>query len=128
MMFTKQKKALIVDDEETVRNTASMIFKGWNLNVTVAEDGSSALNEVKKIKPDIILLDIQMPGIDGFEVCRILKTKRETRKIKIIMLTGLGKTFQVDRAFESGADDYVIKPVDWDRLKEKVSSLLKTKL
>ncbi|MBN2407918.1 MAG: response regulator [Elusimicrobia bacterium] len=120
----KNKTVLIVDDEQGVKDTASLIFESWGFRILTEESGFKAVEIAKKNKPDLIILDLNIPDIDGFNVCRILKKDPSTHKIPIILLTGMGKSPDIDKGFKCGADDYLIKPLDWDRLKMKVSDLL----
>lgn len=122
--FQKNKKVVLVDDEPGIRETVSMILEDWGFNVISVSNGRSAVEIIKNKKPDLILLDIGIPEIDGYKVCNIVKQDYQLKKIPVIIFTGHGKTKEVNKAFESGADDYMIKPIDWDRLKEKISKLL----
>lgn len=124
-IFRKQKKVLIVDDEEKIRETLSMIFTRWGFMVFTAEDGREALEQAHLNSPDLVILDIKIPELDGYEVCKALKENPETRNFKVIMITGLGKPAEIDKGFFCGADDYIIKPIDWNRFKIKVSKLMK---
>lgn len=130
MLFKKhkQKKILLVDDDVNAVSTFSMIFARWGFNVVATGDGEEAVKKAKEENPDLIILDVMLPGIDGFEVCKILKSNPETKDIKIILVTGLDKMGEVDKGFRHGADDYIIKPVIWERLKDKISKMLKVKI
>jgi two-component system alkaline phosphatase synthesis response regulator PhoP len=120
MLFNKQKIVLLVDDEPGIRETAAMILEGWDFIVHEAEDGRSAVSYMRENRPDLILLDINLPDINGYDICRSFKNNHATKKIPIILFTGLGKTKEVDKGFLCGADDYLIKPVDMERLKFKI--------
>lgn len=126
MIFQKKKKILLVDDEPGVLETATLVLESWEFTVFTAKDGKKAVEKAKSQKPDLILLDVGIPVIDGLLVCKILKGNSNTKDIPIILMTGLGKTKEVDEGFLCGADDYVVKPVDWDRLKVKVSKFLES--
>lgn len=124
MIFGKSKKVLLADDNPSILETATLILESWGFKVLAAKDGKEAIEITTNKRPDLIILDVNMPIINGFEVCRILRKDPRTKKIPILLLTGLGKTGEVDKGFQSGADEYLIKPIDWDRLRDKVSKLL----
>ena len=119
-------KCLIVDDEELARlRLHRLISASPDLFVVgEAENGLVAVQKINELKPDLVFLDIQMPGIDGFETCKILRGDPKTEKIPVILLTGLGKTKEVEKGYSCGANDYLIKPVNWERLKDKVAKLI----
>jgi len=118
---------LIVDDEE--RNIrllkAMLMFQKYNL--LEASQGEDALHLVSETPPDMILLDVMMPQMDGFEVCRRLKENEKTKVIPIIMVTALSEKQHRIKAMEVGADDFISKPVDYTELTIRVSSLLRIK-
>jgi len=89
-----------------------------------ALDGVEGINLIRKEKPDIILLDVTMPRIDGFSLCKIIKGDKNMSRIPVIFITAKELINDVEKGFEVGADDYAIKPVDWDRLMEKIERLL----
>jgi len=125
MFFGKKKKILFVDDNESIVSTSSLILEDMGFNVITAKDGEEALNKANAELPDLIVLDVNLPKMSGFDVCRTLKKQPKTMKIPVILLTGLGKTDDVNKGFLVGAVDYLIKPVDWNRLKSKISALIK---
>ena len=126
MIFGSRKKIIYVEDEPGVRQTAVFVLESWGLKVIEASNGTEALDKIKREKPDIILLDINIPGdLNGLEVCKLVKTNEHTSHIPVILLTGMGKTKDVDQGFEYGANDYIVKPVNWDMLKAKISKYLK---
>ncbi|HON08555.1 MAG TPA: response regulator, partial [Verrucomicrobiota bacterium] len=103
-------KILIVDDEPDVIELVEYNLKNAGFDVIKSVDGNEALKKIQNENPDLILLDIMLPNIDGFEICKILKRNPDTAAIPIIMLTA--KAAEVDRVvgFELGADDYITKP------------------
>jgi len=123
----KKSKILVVDDDD--RNLrlmeALLILLGYE--VILARDGEAALEKAREIPPDVILLDVMMPKMDGFEVARRLKEKEETKFIPIVIVTALNEVEDRVRALEVGADDFLSKPVDKTELKARVQSLLKIK-
>ena len=109
-------KIMVVEDSPTVRKHLADTLSGKGYHVVTAEDGEEALQKAVKEHPDLILLDVVLPGQNGFQVCRQLKTDEETKDIKIIMVTS--KDQETDRfwGLKQGADAYVTKPYDDDEL------------
>ncbi|MFA4956186.1 MAG: response regulator [Candidatus Methanoperedens sp.] len=121
-----KKKILVVDDEiSSVELLTGILNKDYE--VIAAYDGNEALLKVKTNFPDLILLDIMMPDINGFDVCRLLKDDEKTMSIPIVMVTALNRKEDRIKAIEAGADDFLNKPVDMDILYAKVKSLLTVK-
>ncbi len=117
---------LVVDDTET--NIDLIVeFLGDRYDIMVALDGPSALELVEEYPPDMILLDVMMPGMDGFEVCDILKQNIKTRNIPVVMVTALNDVKDRVKALEVGADDFLNKPVDPSELIARVKSSLEVK-
>ncbi len=123
----KKPEILIVDDEERNLRLMEAMLIPLGYDVIMARDGEEALKKVREESPDVILLDIMMPGMDGFEVARLLKEEEETRIIPIVMVTALKETQDRVKALKVGADDFLSKPVDKMELKARVKSLLKVK-
>lgn len=120
-------KILIVDDEEkNIKLLKGMLFSE-NYNFYEALSGEDAIDLVHDISPDLILLDVMMPGISGFEVCQNLKQDEKTKSIPIIMVTALNEKEHRLKAMESGADDFLSKPVDSTEVVIRVKSLLRIK-
>jgi CheY-like chemotaxis protein len=118
-------KILIVDDTETMRVTQQMILKDTDSEIDVAVNGVDALEKVQERKPDLILMDIMMPEMDGIECCRRIKNNAELNDIKIVMVTTRSEYSRVKEAFAAGCDDYINKPIDKEELLSKVNELLK---
>ncbi len=125
--MSKQRTILIVDDEKTNLKLLSAMLAPEGYRIITAESGKKALELVKEEDPDIILLDIMMPEMDGYEVCKRLKSDKETRIIPIIMVTALTDKKDKIKAAESGADEFISKPVDRTELQVRVKSLLRIK-
>ena len=119
------KKVLLVDDEVDFIDVVRVRLEANNFEVIVAYDGEAALEKVKEDKPDIIILDVMMPKINGFEVCRMLKFDDNYKAIPIIILSALGQQFDREKAVQCGADAYFIKPFDLNLLVTKIESMLK---
>ncbi len=124
-MTEKKHKILIIDDEEDIIGLLTLHLKMKNYEVTSATDGVMGLEVADQEDPDIILLDVMMPGIDGFEVCKRLKEKEKTAEIPIIFLTARNQTDDRVKGLMSGADDYIVKPFDFDELELRVRRSLK---
>ncbi|KPK76725.1 MAG: chemotaxis protein CheY [Phycisphaerae bacterium SM23_30] len=118
---------LIVDDNVQNAELLQAYLEPLNGRVRIAVDGIDALEQVARKQPDIILLDIMMPRMSGFEVCRRLKNDPETRDIPIVMVTALNELADVERGVESGADDFLSKPVNKLELLTRVKSVLRVR-
>lgn len=119
-----RQSILIVDDEEDVVRPLAFRLGVQGYDVLMEPDGELGYETAVSQTPDIILLDIMMPGIDGITLCKILKDKPETRHIPVIMLTARTTIGDVERAFEVHADDYVGKPFEWPELFGKINRAL----
>lgn len=119
------KKILIVEDEKDIVELLSAIFDDLgDCEVLCARDGQEALSIAQVNTPDIILLDIQIPRVNGYDVCRAVKSDPSMSKTKVLMLTGLAQNHDCHRAQEAGADAYLTKPFHSIALIEKVEELL----
>lgn len=105
-----KKKILIVEDEESLLKLESILLTSKGYEVHGVGDGQAALDALENIKPDLILLDIMLPEIDGFEVCRRIKTNDETKHIPVVMLTAKKSREDMARGEQVGADWYITKP------------------
>ena len=122
-------KVLIVEDNPQGLELLEVYMEDLQPEVTTssATNGVEALEMISRDKPDLILLDIMMPKMSGFEVCRHLKGNPETRDIQVVMITALSETGDLERATESGADDYLTKPVDRAALVNLVRTMLQAR-
>ncbi len=125
--LNKQSKVLVVDDNEQNLELIVAYLETLECQVITAEDGIVALDKVAAEDPDLILLDIMMPRMSGFEVCRKIKSDPGTRDIPIIMVTALSELGDIERGVESGTDDFITKPVNRLELITRVKSLLRVK-
>ncbi|KXG78465.1 Alkaline phosphatase synthesis transcriptional regulatory protein PhoP [Fervidicola ferrireducens] len=118
-------KILVVDDEPFIVELVKFNLESAGYEVITASDGHEALKLIEKEHPDLIILDIMLPGIDGMEICRALRFKRETRDIPVILLTA--KTGEIDKVLglEMGADDYITKPFSPRELVARVRAVLR---
>jgi two-component system, OmpR family, alkaline phosphatase synthesis response regulator PhoP len=118
-------RVLIVDDTETMRLYEQMLLAGQGYEVDVATDGVEALEKIAQWRPDVVLLDIMMPRMDGIECCRKIKADDAMGDVKIVMVTTKSEYEKVKEAFAAGCDDYVTKPIDKNELLSKLQELLR---
>lgn len=114
---------LIVDDDRTARETVVAMLEGQNYDLQLAKDGMQALHMLEDLQPDLILLDIMLPGMDGFEVCRRIRSTPQLAEVPIIMLTALDDRDSLLRGLDSGADDFLTKPADRRELMARVRTI-----
>src|SRR6478672_9322330 len=117
-------RILVVDDTPANIQTLSATLKAKGYQVSVATGGRQALEAVERIRPDLILLDVMMPEVDGFETCRRLKASEATKKIPVIFLTARTEVADIVKGFELGAVDYVAKPFNTHELLARVHTHL----
>ena len=122
----KAATILVIDDDEAFRLTTCEALRGAGFRVDELASGEDVPAELEKSVPDLVLLDAVMPGVDGFEVCRQIRNRSDARAVPILMLTGLGDMESVNRAFESGATDFIVKPVNYAVLGSSIRFQLRT--
>ncbi len=123
----RKSKILIADDNVPNVELLEVYLTGLDCETEIAVDGRDTLDKVASFKPDLILLDIMMPKLSGFEVCKKLKDDKTTRRIMILMVTALNELGDIERATECGTDDFVSKPVNKFELITRVKSLLRVR-
>jgi twitching motility two-component system response regulator PilG len=119
-----RKKILLVDDDESILELFRDVLEGKGHQVTTFTRGWEALQAVSREQPDLIILDIMMPRVNGYEVCQILKENPKTKTIPIIFLTALSHQEALRRAAEGGADDFLVKPCPPEKLLKHVDRYL----
>ena len=118
-------RILLVEDNEMNRDMLSRRLERKGYEVIVAADGKTGLELARALSPDLILMDMSLPGVDGWEAMRILKAAPETRQLPIIALTAHAMPADRERALEAGCDDYDTKPVEFQRLLAKMDAHLR---
>ena len=122
--FDMTKKILVVDDEPNIVLSLEFLMKQQGYAVSSAVDGDSAMKEVERDPPDIVLLDVSMPGRSGFEVCEAIRANPAWNQMRILIVTGKGRDEDRERGLSLGADGYVIKPFETQDIVAKVKELL----
>lgn len=117
-------KILVVDDEIYIVHILDFSLGMEGYEVVTALDGEQALAKVKSEKPDLVVLDIMMPKLDGYETCKILKTNPETKGIPVILLSAKGRNVDQKMGYQVGADDYITKPFSPRKLVERINMIL----
>jgi len=125
MSDTSRHRVLIADDNEANVELLEAYLSTLDLETAIAVDGQDTLDKVQSFQPDLILLDIMMPKLSGFEVCQRLKSNSETSGIMILMVTALNELGDIERAVEAGTDDFLSKPVNKIELVKRVENMLK---
>jgi two-component system alkaline phosphatase synthesis response regulator PhoP len=119
-----RKKILVVDDSPTAIMWQRMILEDEAYDVLTAEDGAEGVRMARESRPDLVLLDVVMPRMNGFDACRAMRADDVTRDVPILMVTTRSEMDHVMRGFESGCNEYITKPVDRTELLTKVRSYL----
>lgn len=117
-------RALVVDDSTTIRRLMDLTLSPLGIDVEFADRGEEALVQVKRNRYDIVFLDIMLPGIDGYRVCKQIKAEKNTRNIPVVMLTSKGTAFDKVRGLMAGTDVYLTKPLDRSQLIQALSKCL----
>mgnify|MGYP005840030857 FL=1 len=120
----ERKKILIADDNENIREALTYLLEDEGYALSLAKDGSDTLKKVREFRPDILFLDIMMPEMNGYEVCRIIKNDPELKKTYVIMLTAKGQIVEQERGKEVGADEYIVKPFSPMEILTKIKNIL----
>jgi CheY-like chemotaxis protein len=118
------KRILVVDDEPAIARLVKMSLAVEGYDVRTVNSGFEAMEELPLFKPDIVVLDIMMPGMNGYEVCMEIKSRPDTSQIKVVFLTARGNPGDAQQGFSVGGDDYIIKPFDPEELLQKIQDIL----
>jgi DNA-binding response OmpR family regulator len=118
------RSVLIVDDEPNIVLSLQFLMKKAGYNVRTATDGEQALAEIAREKPDIVLLDVMMPKVDGFTVCQRIREAPDWRDVRIVMLTARGRDVEREKGLSLGADDYITKPFSTQDALDRVAAVL----
>ena len=116
---------LIIEDEPDISELIEYNLTQFGYSILVSNNGENGIENTRKHLPDLILLDLMLPGINGIDVCRILKNDKDTSDVSIIMLTALGQEEDIVKGLETGADDYVTKPFSFPVLEARIQSVLR---
>jgi DNA-binding response OmpR family regulator len=123
----KQKKILIADDNEQIRESLASILEDEGYAMWTAKDGAEALRKAREIAPDILILDVMMPEMSGYEVCRIIKSDPDLKKTFVLMLSAKGQETEKERGKDVGADEYFVKPFSPSELVARIKNVLDDK-
>ena len=124
-MAKKAYTILIIEDEPDISELIEYSLTQSGYSIIVSDNGEKGIEFARKHSPDLILLDLMLPGINGIDVCRILKNDKDTSEVSIIMLTALGQEEDIIKGLETGADDYVTKPFSFPVLEARIQSVLR---
>lgn len=119
----KKKRILVVDDEEDIRNALKETL-AIEYTVYLAEDGDDAISVINNVNPDLVIMDIKMPNMDGLTACRLIKSNLKTRQTPVMFLTVKNQVTDTEEAFKSGADSYMTKPFSPEILLRKISEVI----
>lgn len=125
--MTENNRILIADDNPANCELLQAYLEEVDCQIELAVDGQDTLDKVESFQPDLILLDVMMPRLNGFEVCKQLKEDPQTSKIMILMVTALNEIGDIERAVGAGTDDFLSKPVNQVELVKRVENMLKLK-
>src|SRR5262245_39651833 len=122
--MTDQASILIVDDEPNILLSLQFLMKKAGYDVRTAKDGEQALAEIARVQPDLVLLDVMMPKLDGFTVCQRIRAEPDWQGVRVIMLTARGRDVERDKGLALGADDYITKPFSTKDAIDRVAAVL----
>ena len=119
------KKILVVEDDPDISKALEIRLKASGFRPVVAMDGEQGWNLVREQKPDLAILDVMLPKLDGFSLCKLIKKDKKLKKIPVIMLTIKGMLGDVEKGFDVGAVSYIPKPYEWEKLYMEILQYLK---
>ncbi|OZV68687.1 response regulator transcription factor [Winogradskyella aurantia] len=118
------KKIVIVDDEPNIVMTLEYTFKKHNFEVYIARDGSEALEILESVIPDVVMLDIMMPKVDGYQTLKLIKENNKLRNTKVVFLTAKNKDSDIEKGLKLGADRYLTKPFSVKKIVSEINELI----
>jgi CheY-like chemotaxis protein len=118
----RARKVLLIDDNHDAARSMGMLLKHLGYEVELAYTGPEGLEAARRTRPDVILCDIGLPGLDGFSVARVLRSESSTRDVYLIAISGYGQTEDIRKALDAGFDLHLVKPVDFSRLELALNS------
>ena len=122
-----KNRILIADDNQPNRELLEAYLSDIDCEIEHAADGQDTLTKIKSFQPDLVLLDVMMPKLSGFEVCQKLKAEKASAKVMVLMVTALNEAGDIERAVQAGTDDFLSKPVNKTELLKRVENMLKLK-
>jgi DNA-binding response OmpR family regulator len=120
----KPKKILIADDNKNIREALTSILEDEGHELWMAKDGAEALKKVREVSPDILILDVMMPEVSGYDVCRAVKSDPDLKKTFILMLSAKGQAAEQEQGKEIGADEYIVKPFSPTEIIARIKKIL----
>jgi CheY-like chemotaxis protein len=124
-MSDRKSRILIADDNAPNVELLEAYLAGIDCDLAIAVDGQDCLDKVQKFEPDLVLLDVMMPRLSGFEVCKRIKDNPQTRRIMVLMVTALNELGDIERAVDAGTDDFLSKPVNRLELVKRVENMIR---
>ena len=122
---TNPLRILIVDDDLVVRTLAAQALRDVGFTVEEVDSGRKALASIDRLPPELVILDVEMPGLDGFDTCTAIRGRDAAREIPVLMATGHTDPTTIERTFDVGATDFISKPFDWQILQHRVRFLMR---
>ncbi|HLF74564.1 MAG TPA: response regulator [Anaerolineales bacterium] len=117
-------KILIAEDERDIRDLVAFTLRFAGHEVFAASNGEEAVDLAPKVNPDLILMDVRMPRMTGYEACRLLKANAELKDVPVMFLTARGQESEIQQGFDAGAEEYLLKPFATDQLTSRVKAIL----
>ena len=123
--MSDKPKVLVAEDERDIRELIGFTLRFAGLDVTLTRNGAEAVEQAPQLKPDLIMLDVRMPKMTGYEACRVLKGDPSTSQIPVVILSAKGQDGEIQEGKNAGADHYIVKPFAPDKLTERVKDILR---
>jgi DNA-binding response OmpR family regulator len=123
--MSDQPKVLVAEDERDIRELIGFTLRFAGLDVILTRNGAEAVEQALQLKPDLIMLDIRMPKMTGYEACRVLKNNPDTSDIPVVILSAKGQDGEIQEGIEAGADHYIVKPFAPEELTNRVKDILR---